>query len=91
MFYLDIPSLVIQTSFNPPEPPKDHWARDQPLPANLTKYKLRRYHGTVGVMDEAGTKILPELARHYISRDKYLNDFEQMVFFKISKFKIVFN
>lgn len=39
--------LASQTSFNPPEPPEDHWELNIPLPKYDVIYKLCRKSGVV--------------------------------------------
>jgi hypothetical protein len=43
--------------YNPPEPPKDHWGLDEPLPMYANKFKLKRMHGTVGPGEKEGKKV----------------------------------
>ncbi|PAV89020.1 hypothetical protein WR25_14959 [Diploscapter pachys] len=65
----------INTSFNPPLPPKDHWGLDQPLPTFAQKFQLKRRNGVVEVCDEDG-KLMENLSSFYISKEKFLQDTE---------------
>ncbi|KAK5971696.1 hypothetical protein GCK32_004086 [Trichostrongylus colubriformis] len=65
------------TSFNPPEPPKDHWGLNTPLPVFPVKYTLRRREGVVEVCDADG-KLKPDFAKHYITKDQFLSDTERL-------------
>jgi hypothetical protein len=67
------------TSFNPPEPPQDHWGLGEPLPVYETRFELRRQGGTIAVLDPGTGEVLPELRRFYVSRDKFLADYEKLV------------
>ncbi|KAI1723455.1 adenosine/AMP deaminase domain-containing protein [Ditylenchus destructor] len=66
------------TSFHPPEPPSDHWGTSQPLPIYEKKYKLKRHRGTVAILDDRG-EIVPELKKYYITKEKYLKDYERLI------------
>lgn len=44
---LILPVLAAHTSFNPPEPPVDHWGLNEPLPRFEKVYKLGRQNGVV--------------------------------------------
>ncbi|VDM60447.1 unnamed protein product [Angiostrongylus costaricensis] len=65
------------TSFNPPEPPKDHWGLKNPLPTFSVKYTLRRNEGVVEVCDANG-QLNPHFAKCYISKDQFLSDTERL-------------
>uniref|UniRef100_A0A915P8G7 Spindle pole body component n=1 Tax=Meloidogyne floridensis TaxID=298350 RepID=A0A915P8G7_9BILA len=62
-------------SYNPPEPPKDHWGLDQPLPIYEQIFDLERHRGTVAVIDKSTKEIFEPLKKFYITREKYLKDF----------------
>ncbi|CAK5088202.1 unnamed protein product [Meloidogyne enterolobii] len=62
-------------SYNPPEPPKDHWGLDQPLPIYEKIFGLERHRGTVAVIDKSTKEIFEPLKKFYITREKYLKDF----------------
>jgi len=75
-------------SYNPPEPPKDHWGLDQPLPIYEQIFDLERHRGTVfkfleiflwlnfnikvAVIDKSTKEIFEPLKKFYITREKYL-------------------
>jgi hypothetical protein len=42
--------IAAHTSFNPPEPPQDHWGLNNPLPKFEKTYKLGRKDGLVGFL-----------------------------------------
>ncbi|XGW03236.1 hypothetical protein V3C99_014882 [Haemonchus contortus] len=65
------------TSFNPPEPPKDHWGLNTPLPVFPVKYTLRRRDGVIEVCGADG-KLKPEFAKYYISKEQFLTDTERL-------------
>ncbi|PAV57211.1 hypothetical protein WR25_11452 [Diploscapter pachys] len=65
----------INTSFNPPLPPKDHWGLDQPLPTFAQNFQLKRRNGVVEVCGEDG-KLVENLSPFYISKEKFLQDTE---------------
>ncbi|WKY11007.1 hypothetical protein Q1695_002950 [Nippostrongylus brasiliensis] len=65
------------TSFNPPEPPKDHWGLNTPLPVFPVKYTLQRNDGVVVVCGDDG-KLKPEFAKYYITKDQFLADTERL-------------
>jgi AMP deaminase len=66
------------TSFNPPEPPHDHWGLETPLPVYEKIYTLKRGSGVVDVVDEGG--IIPEnMKKSYISKHQFLKDYHRLV------------
>ncbi|VDO62646.1 unnamed protein product [Heligmosomoides polygyrus] len=65
------------TSFNPPEPPKDHWGLNDPLPVYSRKYTLRRSEGVIEVCTPDG-KLNPDFAPFYITKDQFLADTERL-------------
>ncbi|PIO52438.1 hypothetical protein TELCIR_26256, partial [Teladorsagia circumcincta] len=65
------------TSFNPPEPPKDHWGLNTPLPVFPVKYTLRRHEGVIEVCGADG-KLNPDFAKYYISKEQFLSDTERL-------------
>ncbi|KIH54998.1 putative AMP deaminase [Ancylostoma duodenale] len=69
--------ITANTSFNPPEPPKDHWGLNTPLPVFPTKYTLRRQNGVTEVCGEDGN-LIPSLAEFYVSKDQFLADTERL-------------
>ncbi|KAI6221908.1 AMP deaminase [Aphelenchoides fujianensis] len=66
------------TSFNPPAPPEDHWGLKTPLPKYEKTFKLGRAKGVVTVLNEQG-QLLPELEPFYISKTKFLKDYERLL------------
>ncbi|KAL3081816.1 hypothetical protein niasHT_034007 [Heterodera trifolii] len=64
-------------SYNPPEPPSDHWGLKDPLPNYERKFTLRRRHGIVEVMEQDGEeeRIVADLEKSYITKDKFLKDY----------------
>ncbi|VDK57302.1 unnamed protein product [Anisakis simplex] len=72
-----ISQKAAQTSFNPPEPPEDHWGLHTPLPKYKTIYELKRRNGVVEILNEKG-EIAEKFARYYIPREKYLRDTDRL-------------
>uniref|UniRef100_A0A183BKD8 A_deaminase domain-containing protein n=1 Tax=Globodera pallida TaxID=36090 RepID=A0A183BKD8_GLOPA len=63
-------------SYNPPEPPLDHWGLDEPLPVFERKFALCRRNGIVVMMEnEKDEQIVEELKHSFITRDKFLKDY----------------
>ncbi|VDN60476.1 unnamed protein product [Dracunculus medinensis] len=58
---------TIQTSFNPPEPPDDHWGLKEDLPV----------YEKVEILDENG-KSVENFTRFRISKEKFLKDSERL-------------
>ncbi|KAK6010639.1 putative AMP deaminase, partial [Ostertagia ostertagi] len=69
--------IAANTSFNPPEPPKDHWGLNTPLPVFPVKYTLRRHEGVIEVCGDDG-KLKPDFAKYYISKEQFLSDTERL-------------
>jgi len=70
--------MSAHTSFNPPEPPVDHWGLNNPLPKFNDKYKLGRLNGVVTILEENG-EIVEELKPYYIKKDKFLEDYARLI------------
>ncbi|CAB3403896.1 unnamed protein product [Caenorhabditis bovis] len=68
---------TVQTSFNPPDPPKDHWGKSDPLPEFEKKYVLKRNRGVVEVCNENG-EIDEEFKPFYATKEEFLNDTEKL-------------
>uniref|UniRef100_A0A915BZG5 AMP deaminase n=1 Tax=Parascaris univalens TaxID=6257 RepID=A0A915BZG5_PARUN len=66
-----------QTSFNPPEPPEDHWGLNVPLPKYDRIYKLERRNGVVEILDERG-RLAEPFEHYYLSKEKYLRDTDRL-------------
>uniref|UniRef100_A0A914GU46 AMP deaminase n=1 Tax=Globodera rostochiensis TaxID=31243 RepID=A0A914GU46_GLORO len=62
--------LSATMSYNPPEPPLDHWGLDDPLPVFERKFVLRCYDG-----NETDDRVVEELKHFFITRDKFLKDY----------------
>ncbi|EYC15693.1 hypothetical protein Y032_0036g3301 [Ancylostoma ceylanicum] len=69
--------ITANTSFNPPEPPKDHWGLNTPLPVFSKKYTLKRNNGVTEVCGDDGN-LIPSLAEFYVSKDQFLADTERL-------------
>uniref|UniRef100_A0A1I7XC31 Uncharacterized protein n=1 Tax=Heterorhabditis bacteriophora TaxID=37862 RepID=A0A1I7XC31_HETBA len=69
--------FAANTSFNPPEPPKDHWGLEQELPKFDVKYILKRNNGVVDVCSEDGN-VDPKFAKFYITKEQFLTDTERL-------------
>ncbi|CAD6195609.1 unnamed protein product [Caenorhabditis auriculariae] len=65
------------TSFNPPEPPKDHWGLLEDPPKFEVKYKLHRRNGVIEVCDDKG-ELCDRFRKSYITREKFLSDTEKL-------------
>ncbi|KAK6051249.1 putative AMP deaminase [Cooperia oncophora] len=70
------------TSFNPPEPPKDHWGLNTPLPVFSTKSlenkQANSSYWQSRSMLVADGKLKPDFAKYYISKDQFLADTERL-------------
>jgi hypothetical protein len=69
--------LAAHTSFNPPEPPVDHWGLNNPLP-KFEPFKLGRRNGVVTVLGEDGD-IIEELKPFYMKKDQFLEDYAKLI------------
>uniref|UniRef100_A0A7E4UQI6 AMP deaminase n=1 Tax=Panagrellus redivivus TaxID=6233 RepID=A0A7E4UQI6_PANRE len=67
------------TSFNPPEPPLDHWGLESPLPVYEKVYKLKRRGGVVFVEDEATGEVPPDMKKCYIDKSQFLKDYQKLI------------
>ncbi|CAJ0938051.1 unnamed protein product, partial [Mesorhabditis belari] len=65
------------TSFNPPDPPTDHWGLYTPLPEYQEKYELRRENGVTHFYKSDGTRD-PQFDEYYVSQGKFLDDTDQL-------------
>uniref|UniRef100_A0AC34QH07 AMP deaminase n=1 Tax=Panagrolaimus sp. JU765 TaxID=591449 RepID=A0AC34QH07_9BILA len=70
--------MCAHTSFNPPEPPKDHWDLASPLPVYETIYELRRGGGVVEVVDK-DKNIPEEMKEFYVTKDEFLADYGKLI------------
>ncbi|EFP11399.1 hypothetical protein CRE_09655 [Caenorhabditis remanei] len=66
-----------KTSFNPPDPPKDHWGKNTPLPKYEKYYKLRRHRGVTEILNEDGT-IDEQFQKIAVTKEEFLNDTEKL-------------
>ncbi|CAO4365926.1 unnamed protein product [Caenorhabditis nigoni] len=68
---------TVQTSFNPPDPPKDHWGKNDPLPKYEKYYKLKRNRGVIDICNEDGT-IDEQFKNISVTKEEFLNDTEKL-------------
>ncbi|ULU07048.1 hypothetical protein L3Y34_018670 [Caenorhabditis briggsae] len=68
---------TVQTSFNPPDPPKDHWGKNDPLPKYEKYYKLKRNRGVIDICNEDGT-IDEQFKNVSVTKEEFLNDTEKL-------------
>uniref|UniRef100_A0A0K0EIC3 AMP deaminase n=1 Tax=Strongyloides stercoralis TaxID=6248 RepID=A0A0K0EIC3_STRER len=68
----------MDTSYNPPEPSQDHWMLNTPLPKYDKIFVLTREEGVFRILNESG-KYIKELDTYFLSKAKYLKDYEKMV------------
>ncbi|CAG9534475.1 unnamed protein product [Cercopithifilaria johnstoni] len=69
--------ITVQTSYNPPLPPEDHWGLNIPLPKYEKVYVLKRNRGMMEILDEDG-EIPDQFRRAYVSKEKFLRDLEKL-------------
>ncbi|EFO91352.1 hypothetical protein CRE_11753 [Caenorhabditis remanei] len=68
---------TVQTSFNPPDPPKDHWGKNDPLPKYEKYYILRRNRGVTEICNEDGS-IDEQFKNIAVTKEEFLNDTEKL-------------
>ncbi|CAI2337749.1 unnamed protein product [Caenorhabditis sp. 36 PRJEB53466] len=68
---------TVQTSFNPPDPPKDHWGKNDPLPKYEKIYQLKRNRGVTEICLEDGT-LDEQFKSVYVTKEEFLNDTEKL-------------
>ncbi|CAI5440793.1 unnamed protein product [Caenorhabditis angaria] len=68
---------TVQTSFNPPDPPKDHWGKLEPMPKYEKYYTLKRNRGVTEICNE-DEKIDPLFQDVYVQKEEFLNDTEKL-------------
>ncbi|MFH4980217.1 hypothetical protein AB6A40_006926 [Gnathostoma spinigerum] len=62
-----------QMSFNPPEPPEDHWGLSEPLPKYNKMFHLKRKHGVIQICEDSG-EVASMCEKTYLPREKFLHD-----------------
>ncbi|CCD65831.1 AMP deaminase [Caenorhabditis elegans] len=73
-----VPDLeAVQTSFNPPDPPKDHWGKNDPLPKYEKIYHLRRNRGVTEICNDDGS-IDQQFKNVNVTKEEFLNDTEKL-------------
>uniref|UniRef100_A0A0N4Z0N0 AMP deaminase n=1 Tax=Parastrongyloides trichosuri TaxID=131310 RepID=A0A0N4Z0N0_PARTI len=71
-------STINDTSYNPPEPPSDHWMLNMPLPKYEKSYKLIREDGVFRIKNGLG-EYVKEFEKYFLEKKKYLKDYEKIV------------
>jgi hypothetical protein len=76
---IDCDRLAANTSYHPPEPPKDHWGRDTALPKFEKAYTLKLIAGIVHVLDDDG-KLQKDVADYYMGMEEFLADSDRLTY-----------
>uniref|UniRef100_A0A0K0FL75 AMP deaminase n=1 Tax=Strongyloides venezuelensis TaxID=75913 RepID=A0A0K0FL75_STRVS len=66
------------TSYNPPEPPPDHWMLNTPLPHYEKIFTLTREDGVYRIKNVLGEYVY-EFDKFFLNKTKYLKDYEKIV------------